>query len=162
MGGSAGEEAAEWTGVRALPGWEVSGCIVPAPRYDSVEEYRRGAPLREIAAASGFSLENLCLELAFRSRSEDLHLQRSRSVRRAIRAADTSITDNQRLVHQLWDTDLTAREIPVVLKALDRIDDVDYVGDLLEYPGPPSDGKVLVPPQPTASRCSTRPASITA
>lgn len=151
MGGS-DSRAAEPAGVSALPAVQVSACIGPAPVYDLVAEYRRGAPLREIELSSGLGLEILCRELAYRHSSGPLHLQRSRAVRRAVQKAQKSIIDNLWLIHQLSDTDITPREIPTVLQALGRIKDVDYVGDLLEYPGPPMDGILRTePPRPTAA-----------
>lgn len=132
-----------------LPSEALAGLITHA--------YRRGDPLRLIAAKHGVGLEAFCSRLARKIVDKD-ELTRMRSTRARTAAAMAVLDKESHLIGRLVESGFTLVDIPKVLSALAASTEIDtgIVAELLLYPGPQDSRVCFDMPAPETPRMSDR------
>lgn len=107
-----------------------------AASVDIRDLYRRGDPLRFIAAAKDCSTEGVSVLALTQADIKD-ELERSRAVRRRCLATNEALSANEDMIERLHASGLDRDEIPKVLNALGISMDVQIAAELLHIPGIP-------------------------
>ncbi|WP_374100886.1 TY-Chap domain-containing protein [Arthrobacter sp. PvP023] len=114
---------------------------------DIRELYRRGDPLRFIAAAKECSTEEVSL-LVLNQTDTDDELERSRAIRRRCLSTNEIMLANEAMIERLYGSGIDRDEIPKVLKALGISIDIQIAAELLHIPGIPGGQPVEEVPSP--------------
>lgn len=127
----------------AMEGQPTTVGIRRAPAYMTdakalVEDYRRGDPLRVIAAKHAVVAENICSGLTSELIGDDDELARMRSIRARTAATRSNLDEQAHLIWRLAQSGMALADIPTVLSALatGAAIDSEIMAELLQYSGP--------------------------
>lgn len=103
-----------------------------------IEAYRRGDPLRVIAAKCGVMVETICSPLTGGLSGDDDELARMRSIRARATATMSDLDEQAHLVWRLADSGFALANIPTVLTTVGTRAEIDseIMTELLQFPGP--------------------------